>query len=338
MIPSKVAIAAGLVAGMVLTGALVRAQPCGDANGDGKVTVVDAVNSLRAAADLSNDCTLERCDLNLDGAVTVADGVRTLRMAAELDKSTCTLEIGAGVVARTQGIMDVGVAVVPSTSATTAPATVQCPDGGSFDGTETTLSYVDCRDGDFVSNGVVNLTAVAGNADRQATFDDFVVVRVSTGETLRSSGTLVFSPRGTQLAVNGTIARSSNVLGEFTDAFQDVIADTAGNDVTLRSGTVVTTPSHQTAQPNGGPLVNVQSLRASIAGPQLTIVLTTFVGGAQEVVIVAGDIGLCDPCTTSSQCDAELACLPCSSDCTGTTRRCSVNFQNFAARCPDGLF
>ncbi len=57
---------------------------CADADGDGAITVTDAVQVLRAAADLASSCLPEFCDLDASGAVTVSDGVQTLRTAAEL--------------------------------------------------------------------------------------------------------------------------------------------------------------------------------------------------------------------------------------------------------------
>jgi hypothetical protein len=57
---------------------------CGDADGNGSVSVTDGVQTLRAAAELSTTCTLARCDVNGSGAITVSDGVQVLRGAAGL--------------------------------------------------------------------------------------------------------------------------------------------------------------------------------------------------------------------------------------------------------------
>lgn len=57
---------------------------CGDADGNGSITVADGVQTLRAAAELSSTCTPARCDVNGDGAFSVSDGVQVLRAAAEL--------------------------------------------------------------------------------------------------------------------------------------------------------------------------------------------------------------------------------------------------------------
>lgn len=68
----------------VLVPAIAAAQPCGDADGNGSVTVTDGVQVLRAAAGLASNCTLERCDVNASGSITVTDGVVVLRAAAGL--------------------------------------------------------------------------------------------------------------------------------------------------------------------------------------------------------------------------------------------------------------
>ncbi len=57
---------------------------CGDADGNGAITVTDGVQTLRAAAGLETACTLARCDVNGNGAITVTDGVQVLRAAAGL--------------------------------------------------------------------------------------------------------------------------------------------------------------------------------------------------------------------------------------------------------------
>jgi hypothetical protein len=63
------------------------ADVCGDADGNGSVTVSDGVQTLRAAADLSSTCTPARCDLDGGGSITVTDGVNVLRAAAGLSVS-----------------------------------------------------------------------------------------------------------------------------------------------------------------------------------------------------------------------------------------------------------
>lgn len=62
-------------------------QTCGDADGNGVVTLADGVQVLRAAAELSSSCADAVCDVDGSGSVTIVDGVRVLRAAAELPES-----------------------------------------------------------------------------------------------------------------------------------------------------------------------------------------------------------------------------------------------------------
>jgi hypothetical protein len=62
----------------------VALDRCGDADGNGAITVTDGVQTLRAAAGLASSCTLARCDLDASGTVSVTDGVNVLRAAAGL--------------------------------------------------------------------------------------------------------------------------------------------------------------------------------------------------------------------------------------------------------------
>lgn len=58
----------------------------GDADGDEKVTVADALVSLRAAVGLTalDDASLAAADIDGDGIITVSDALRILRIAAKL--------------------------------------------------------------------------------------------------------------------------------------------------------------------------------------------------------------------------------------------------------------
>ncbi len=64
---------------------------CGDADGDGGITVNDGVQTLRSAAGLPSPCTPARCDVDGDGTTTVNDGVNVLRASAGL---SATLNCG----------------------------------------------------------------------------------------------------------------------------------------------------------------------------------------------------------------------------------------------------
>ncbi len=90
-------IVASLNFGMVLVIAAVgaaSAATCGDADGNGSITVTDGVQTLRVAAELPSTCTGRVCDADGRGQVTVSDGVVILRAAASLPaKLSCGTEI-----------------------------------------------------------------------------------------------------------------------------------------------------------------------------------------------------------------------------------------------------
>ena len=58
----------------------------GDADGDGEITVADALRALRVAARLvePTDALVASCDVDGDGDITVADALKILRVAAKL--------------------------------------------------------------------------------------------------------------------------------------------------------------------------------------------------------------------------------------------------------------
>ena len=110
---------------------VARAQICGDADGDGTVTVADGVNVLRAAAALPSTCQTGACDVDRDGTVTIADGVNVLRGAASLpnpcssgitatiDTARAGLVDGVTVSNVTIGTLRIGVAPIPAPGAPT---------------------------------------------------------------------------------------------------------------------------------------------------------------------------------------------------------------------------
>lgn len=70
-----------LLGGLAARGA---SPMCGDADGSGKVTVTDGVQTLRSAAGLSTSCAVASCDVDRNGSISVTDGVNVLRAAAGL--------------------------------------------------------------------------------------------------------------------------------------------------------------------------------------------------------------------------------------------------------------
>ena len=126
--------------------------------------------------------------------------------------------------------------------------------------------------------------------------------------------------------------RSSTRLGEFSDQLIDVAID--GDSGAILSGGALTTVSAGT-----GAFASVRMVQSTFVAPTLTITVVDFAQAPQEVGIIADDaIGLCRPCFSMADCIEPLACTPCTTDCSGTVQRCSVDFEDFAARCVDGLF
>ena len=68
---------------------IVAYDPLGDPDGDGEITVADALISLRLALKLAEETPelLAACDVDGDGEVTVSDALRILRAAAKLTAS-----------------------------------------------------------------------------------------------------------------------------------------------------------------------------------------------------------------------------------------------------------
>ncbi len=90
--PMTAAFVVVAAAGFVVRSA--SAATCGDADGNGAVTVTDGVQALRSAAALSTTCPNRVCDADGQGQVTVTDGVVILRAAATLPvKLDCGTEI-----------------------------------------------------------------------------------------------------------------------------------------------------------------------------------------------------------------------------------------------------
>jgi len=85
--PSSRSIVAALAACFLVACSVLAAaaQVCGDADNNGSVTVVDGVQTLRAAAGLPSNCDgNSNCDVDGNGTVSVTDGVNVLRKAAGL--------------------------------------------------------------------------------------------------------------------------------------------------------------------------------------------------------------------------------------------------------------
>jgi hypothetical protein len=123
------------------------------------VTVTDGVQVLRAAADLSSDCSQRQnsCDVDGNGSVTVSDGVNVLRLAADLPVTT-NCQGGGGADADVSAVVDVTVPFLTlglsalgevSIGSASVADTQDCEDGGSRSttsgGGSASVTFTACR-------------------------------------------------------------------------------------------------------------------------------------------------------------------------------------------------
>lgn len=240
--PLAVALVCSFV--LVLAGS-ASAQVCGDATGDGNVTVTDGVQTLRAAAFLSSACTPAACDVDGSGAVTVTDGVNVLRKAASLSAPDACPGDGG----ETQQVEQVVTTVTPTlvlgftaladvgfASAGAAPAqdVDECPAGGTRLRQQTgpvtlRVSLDRCRyqaptlgtyefDGEFL----VSFQRF------EFTFS-FTTTEVATSRVVAFEGTLGFTPvLGGGFVADGGPVTVTTDQGDLALVFDDLVFDDEG--------------------------------------------------------------------------------------------------------------
>ena len=318
-----VVVAGFVVAGILLATAGSAGAQCGDANRTGSVTVSDGVLVLRAAAQLPANCPQERCDMNLDDQVTVTDGVLALRIAAGITtKAACSSAQAGAMFGQLQKNMSFGTIASPAGRARSAGTSSACPGGGSQIDDGVTVTFFDCQDGDFITNGSISFTEVDVDVV-EVTFDttDFVV---STGELFATSGFLDFGFFD-DTHVDGVLAYSSSIFGDYTAEYSEVLLD---GDFVAFSGEVTTT-----IDAGADAFANVSELLTVIYSSTLARIGVTYVNGDFDLFTLAD--GLCEPC--SSGCgNASLTCLSCIDDCTNASARCGIDFD--ILDCGDGFF
>lgn len=127
-----VAVFAIVVLVVVALAGRAGATACGDADLNGSVTVSDAVQILRSAADLTTTCSNRVCDVDSNNQVGVTDAVNVLRRVADLSANvTCRTGISdfitdVAAAGGDHGVLEIGVAPVPGPG---APQTVGDPQG-----------------------------------------------------------------------------------------------------------------------------------------------------------------------------------------------------------------
>jgi hypothetical protein len=233
-----------------------RAQECGDADGNGSVSVSDGVQTLRAAAELPSTCALGVCDMDGNGSITVTDGVSVLRKAAELPVAENCSGAVAGqpstVLAELQPLFAFAVPFATSKPVTSC---ANAPEGEILEdvaGGETTTSLFFCQvgnkllDGDvIVGNGLVGIslfeaTTADENEDFIAQYDGELTASASGGGqslsgpvdiSTESSGDSILTFEGV-LVVEGRLDGGSATLdladSEIVDQFQRLRLDFNG--------------------------------------------------------------------------------------------------------------
>ncbi len=353
----------------------VEAQTCGDANRNGAVSVTDGVLILRSAADLDALCPRERCDMNVDGDISVTDGVLALRVAAELDRGVACSAAQVGTIfGQIQKISGLGGLAGPANRARAAGGqTIACPGGGSILDDGVTLFFTDCASGDFVTNGTLDFEIIS-DTEVNVFFEtsDFVI---STGEVNDTFGFLTYTFSDV-IALNGILTHQSSIIGEYTDTFTEVLLDenffaTSGQVETFVSDgqgfftNVFSITSTLYSPTLARIFVSYQdgdfdlfTLGDGLCEPcssscsNGSLVCVSCVGQCTNTTArcgidfdalecsdgIFGPVGLCDPCTSNAECNANqgLSCFSCDNGCTGSTARCGSSIA--FVECVDGVY
>jgi hypothetical protein len=276
----QAAIAAGLVA--LLAGP--AAAVCGDATGDGDVTVSDGVQALRAAADLSSLCD-DRCDVDANGAITVSDGVNILRHAAGLSSvQNCpeTADRVASLIGHTLGVFGPLTKVGAVGSAATAAAAPCENAGGHVQQSESGFTFEDCE-----LDGVV-ITGFLGAADGGLDFSNLSIRRLDTGDVLTLAGNLSIGDAGGNPVLSGQLDASTPILGAYVITFQQVVTDEQGD---TQSGQLV----FDVADAN---IENVTAVAVTLTGTSNLPVTVQFADGSARDFIFNSDTGQLTPGST----------------------------------------
>ena len=199
--------------GIAAAGTPAAAQVCGDADGNGTVTVTDGVLTLRAAAALDSPCTNATCDVDGSGAITVTDGVNVLRSAAGLPAADeCPSAAGqpATVLSELLPLFNIALPYATGNKVT------GCANDGTVtdlppdeDGVDTELSFCQVGnvevDGDIiVGPGLLTLSVV--EIDTADENEDFIA---------DYDGELTLAASGSGQSLNGELDVDTDSAGDF---------------------------------------------------------------------------------------------------------------------------
>ncbi len=240
-----------LAAALAVLGPAVAGAVCGDANDDGRVTVSDGVQTLRAAAQLSSSCD-ERCDFDGSGAITVSDGVNVLRKAAQLPVVENCEEDGdptASLIGHTLGIFGPLVKVGAVGGAAAAGTPNLCDNAsGSVQDSGDGFVFESCDFGDVTFDGFL------GTTDGNLSFNNLEVRRRDDVVTL--AGSLSVGEADGNPELSGVLDGDSQQLGTYVVTFQQVVTDPQGD--TLDGGLTFDT--------SDADIPNVVEVRVTLTG------------------------------------------------------------------------
>jgi hypothetical protein len=218
------ALAAVIVIGLAPS---ANAQVCGDANGDGRVSVSDGVQALRAAAGLPSVCD-DDCDVDGNGSISVTDGVNILRKAAGLGiVEACPAgDPVASIIGNTVDLFGpltkigaLGGAGAQSVTPTGTASPCDNP-GGEFQETESGFQLDDCEiDG-------VSFTGFIAKGGGSLGFDGLSLAR--RGDVLSVVGTLNVDQVQGNSETSGFLQTDSLLVGSYSVLFQQVVSDGVG--------------------------------------------------------------------------------------------------------------
>lgn len=207
------------------------AQVCGDADGNGQVSVTDGVQALRAAATLTSTCTAARCDVDGNGTVSVTDGVNILRKAASLPITENCPSTEAQVEELLQNTLPIfgQLTKVGGAAGAQIAETFACDNEDGFfeiDDETFEISFVNCQLDIFLYDG----TLTPDDGGNTLLFD-LEFVDLTTDEFFSIFGDLGFRSTQTGGIIAGSLDISFEGLGEISVVFEEVETDAEENFV-----------------------------------------------------------------------------------------------------------
>lgn len=257
------ALAAVVVVGFAAASA--DAQVCGDANGDGQVSVSDGVQALRAAAGLPSVCD-DDCDVDGNGSISVTDGVNILRKAAGLaiveacpagDPMTSIIGNSVDLFGPLTKIGALGGAGAQSVTPQGTTSPCENP-GGGFDASASGFALDDCEiDG-------ISFTGFISRGGGSLGFDGISLAR--RGDVFSLVGTLNVDQVQGNSETSGFLQTDSLLLGSYSVLFQQVVSDGVGQ--TLAGEIVIDTTQAD--------LGDVAEIRVTLTGDRTLPVVVTY--------------------------------------------------------------